>query len=378
MRILHITPTYLPATRYGGPIHSVHGLCRAQAARGDDPHVFTTNVDGAGVSNIPLGAPVERDGVRITYFMCGVGRRLYRSPAMRRALDEAIESFDIVHLHSVYLWPTLAGARAASAHKKPYVVSPRGMLAPQLIRARSVVAKTAWIALFERKTLAGAAAIHVTSEAERAGVASLRLPVSRCCVVPNGVDAPPMIERMAPAQPFILALGRVSWKKGLDRLIRAMAHVGDGVLVIAGNDEEELTPRLQSLAESLGLSSRVHFSGPVNGADKWRLLAQARIVALASHSENFGNVILEAMAVGAPVVVTPQVGLAADVFARGAGLVVDGDPDILGPSLASLFDDPERCARMGAAGRTAAVREYSWAAVAARMDRLYRDAIAHA
>src|SRR5262245_45928758 len=54
LKILHVVPSYLPATRYGGPIRSVHGLARAQAARGHDVKVFTTNVNGPTVSPVPV------------------------------------------------------------------------------------------------------------------------------------------------------------------------------------------------------------------------------------------------------------------------------------------------------------------------------------
>src|SRR5215472_13265171 len=99
MRLLHIAPTYLPATRYGGPIYAVHGLCRALAARGHDVTVFTTNVDGDSESDVPLNEPVVLDGVSIRYFASTM-RRLYVSPAMRRALHD-LRGFDLVHAHSV-------------------------------------------------------------------------------------------------------------------------------------------------------------------------------------------------------------------------------------------------------------------------------------
>src|SRR5579862_4440950 len=133
MRVLHVVPTYLPAVRYGGPIYSVHALCRALADRGHDVHVYTTNVDGPGVSGVPLSDPVLREGVKIRYFPCGLGRRVYRSPAMGRALAANASKFDVLHLHSVYLWPTLAAARAARGANVPYVLAPRGMLVRDLI-----------------------------------------------------------------------------------------------------------------------------------------------------------------------------------------------------------------------------------------------------
>src|SRR5204863_3607521 len=139
VRILHVVPTYLPATRYGGPIVSVHGLARALAARGHHVHVFTTNVDGDGTSDVPLGIPVPMHKVQVHYFASPL-RRLYYSPAMGRAL-RSIGEFDIVHTHSLFLWPTYAAARAARKADVPYVVSPRGMLVPELIARKSALAK---------------------------------------------------------------------------------------------------------------------------------------------------------------------------------------------------------------------------------------------
>jgi glycosyltransferase involved in cell wall biosynthesis len=166
LRLLHVVPTYLPALRYGGPIRSVHALCRELAARGHEVHVFTTNVDGPGDSDVLLGQPVDLDGVQVTYFPSRLLRRLYWSPPMARALAAQTASFDLVHVHAIYLWPTLAGARAARKHNLPYVLSPRGMLVPELIRRRSRWVKQAWIALIERHNLEAASAIHTTSTVE--------------------------------------------------------------------------------------------------------------------------------------------------------------------------------------------------------------------
>src|ERR1700738_2338480 len=160
LRVLHVVPTYLPALRYGGPIRSVHALCRELAARGHDVHVFTTNVDGPGNSDVPLGRPVGVEGVQVTYFPSELLRRLYWSPSMGRALSAQTASFDLVHIHAIYLWPTLAGARAARRHRLPYVLSPRGMLVPELIRHKSRWVKNAWIALIDRHNLEAASAVQ--------------------------------------------------------------------------------------------------------------------------------------------------------------------------------------------------------------------------
>jgi glycosyltransferase involved in cell wall biosynthesis len=380
MRILHVVPSYLPAVRYGGPIYSVHALCRAMAARGHDLHVFTTNVDGPGNSDVPLDEPVSIDGVTVRYFACGVGRRLYRSPAMQRALAAEVPGFDVLHLHSVFLWPTMAAARAARSAHIPYVLAPRGMLVRDLIRRKSRVLKSLWIALFERANLGGAAAVHLTSELERIELEKLNIPVRRIDVIPNGIDIPAPAD--APFEtwprPYVFSVGRINWKKGLDRLIAAMMYVPEADLLIAGNDEENYRPWLEVIVRDMKLSERVRFLGPVRDADKWRWIRSAAVFALPSHSENFGIAALEAMAGGCPVVVTPEVGVAGAVGEAGAGIVVDGDPQKLGAAIAALISDPARRAAMGAAGKSLAARDYSWDGIAAQTERLYRDCLQQA
>src|SRR5438105_3370093 len=176
MRLLHVVPTYLPATRYGGPIFAVHGLCRALAARGQVVDVFTTNVDGDGVSDVALDRVTNIAGVNVHYFGSSL-KRIYFSPAMRRRLYERVAEFDIVHAHSVFLWPTAAASRAAHARGVPYLISPRGMLVPELIRRKSRIAKSAWISLIERRNFAHASAIHFTSEQEHEDARHLGIPV---------------------------------------------------------------------------------------------------------------------------------------------------------------------------------------------------------
>ena len=66
MRLLHVVPSYYLATRYGGPIRSVYGLCTALVKQGHEVHVFTTNVDGDGDSDVPMECPVDLDGVKVS------------------------------------------------------------------------------------------------------------------------------------------------------------------------------------------------------------------------------------------------------------------------------------------------------------------------
>ena len=148
-------------------------------------------------------------------------------------------------------------------------------------------------------------------------------------MVPNGVeDIEALIEtecrqtcgRLAPINRLILSLGRISWKKGLDRLLRAIARTDVGKLAIVGPDDEKLTPQLERLACELKLTDRVRFlPRTVLGADKEYLFRSAKVFVLPSYSENFANSILEAMQRGVPVVLTPEVGAAEIVQECGGG-----------------------------------------------------------
>lgn len=381
MRILHAVPTYLPAWRHGGPILAVHGLCKALAARGHEVTVLTTNVHGDGTLDVPLDRPAAIDGVEVRYFPVRISaralRRLYFAPDLARAAQARMSSFDAVHLHSVFLWPTTAVARAAERAGVPYVLSPRGMLVPELMRTHGRWRKLAWMLAAERRTIERAAALHATSALEAEEAARLDLPLPPVAVVPNGIDPAPWdgdVEALSPAVrglveggPFFLFLSRISWKKGLDRLIPAMRDVPGGVLAIAGNDEEGLRPGLEKLAGD----GNVTFLGPVHGPDKAALLHRAAALVLPSRSENFGNVVLESWAAGRPVVVTPEVGLAETVRETGAGIVA-GD---LGAALREMLADPAWREEMGRRGAEVVRERFGWGEVARRMEEVYHQAM---
>jgi glycosyltransferase involved in cell wall biosynthesis len=362
MRILHVVPTYFPARRYGGPIVAVHGLCKALVQRGHEVTVFTTNVDGDGTLDVPIGTPVDLDGVQVHYFPSSFAR-LYFSPAMRRALASSAASFDVIHSHAVWLWPGIAAGKAAAAANVPFVISPRGMLVPELIRQKSRLVKRSWLALVERRNFSRAAAVHFTSVLEQEEAARLDVPLPSPFVVPNGIELVPRpaVER---EERLLVFLGRITWKKGLDRVIEALPHI-DARLVIAGNDEESLTPRLQELAAQHGVGDRVEFVGPVYGDAKWELLARATLFVLLSTSENFGNAVLEALMMETPVVLSDGVGLADTVLRADAGIVgMDGVP--------ALLDDAGRRAEMGRRGRALVESEFTWPEVAREMEEAYR------
>jgi glycosyltransferase involved in cell wall biosynthesis len=251
------------------------------------------------------------------------------------------------------------------------------MLLRDVIDRKSSLVKKAWISLVESRTIADAAGLHATAPVEIADAQALGLDVRRSFCVENGVEWPANPPALADTpfaslpRPYALFLSRISWKKGIDRLIRAWKLVPDLPLVIGGNDEEGLVPELTALARSEGVADRVRFIGAVSDRDKWALYREARFTVLPSYSENFGNVIAEAMAMACPVVLTRAVGIAPLVEANDAGIVCGDEPHEIADAVNRLAHDPQLCVGLGARGRSFVARELSWPAIAAAMENVY-------
>jgi glycosyltransferase involved in cell wall biosynthesis len=221
----------------------------------------------------------------------------------------------------------------------------------------------------------------VTAEVEGKELGELRLPARHIACIPNGVDWPSVRAPLAAGpysnlpERYVLFLSRINWKKGLDRLIAAWQSIPDVPLVIAGNDDEGYQPQMVELARALGIAERVIFLGPVRDADKWALYERAQLFVLPSYSENFGNVVAEAMAMACPVVVTAEVGIAPLVEAAGAGRVVDGAPEKLAAAIRELLADPDCRREMGRRGAEVAKSQLSWSCVVAAVETLYRQVL---
>jgi glycosyltransferase involved in cell wall biosynthesis len=258
------------------------------------------------------------------------------------------------------------------------------MLVKTLIASRNRLIKSAWIALIERANLEQASAIHATSAIEAKEIQKFGWRLPRIAVVPNGVDAieqaehqdapPADIAALAGRQPLVLFFGRLAQVKGLDRLLRAFARTRRGTLAIVGNDYEGLAAGLFEMARQLRIDDRVRIvPRTITEAEKECMFAAARVFVLPSYSESFGNVVLEAMQRGLPVIVTPEVGAAEVVKESGGGLVAGGDAQSLGAAIDRLTEDAAQSAAMGEAGRRHVSEHYGWPSVAARMEALYGE-----
>lgn len=387
MNILHVAPAYLPATCYGGPIYSVHGLCKALAARGHEVSVYTTNANGRGVLRVPTGEPQAIDGVKVVYYPIPVLGGMFYSPRLAKDMEKHIHSFDLVHVHGTYSWPAYAASKCARKCRVPYLISTRGMLVRSLIRKKSRLAKELWIRLLERRNFKEASMFHATSEREKMNLLEMGFPESKIAVVPNGCDFPkreegPMgrvskiVSDAASKGRYILYVGRIDWMKGIERLIHALSLTSGTRLIIAGGDERGYRKRMEALVSSLKLNDRVDFVGHVQGRDKDYLYESAQLLALLSDHENFGNSVIEAMMHRRPVLVTPGVGASSYVKESGAGKITSDNPKVIAKDIGEMLSDENSLKVAGEKGFVCASKELSWESIALKMTKIYEEILA--
>ena len=376
MRVLHVIPSV--AERSGGPATAIVPMCRALREAGTDVLLVTTN---EGLSNTDRLA--EYKGVPARFFPVQLGASFKYSRPLAAWLRNNAPAFDVVHVHAVFNHASVAAAGASRSAAVPYVVRPLGTLDPWSMKQKPVRKRVFW-AVSGRKMLERSAAVHYTAQAEKEATEGfLRLNHGR--VIPLGVAANAAISDRAPgdrlaewfpalaSQRYVLFLSRLDPKKGLDVLIESFVSLvrrpefGSWRLVIAGDGPRDFAAALKEKAAN---SHRIIFTGWVEGEQKEALLRNAALLALPSRQENFGFCVLEAMARGVPVLLSPQVNLAREIGAADAGWIVERDE--LAAGLAAELADESQRAQRGEAAQVFAQR-YSWKKTAADLIDLYEE-----
>ena len=386
MKILHVIANLAP--RYGGPAKAGMEMAAVMAAKGHEVTIFSTNQDGPGVLDVPTDETVMKNGVAIRYFPVIQPKFWRTSPAMAAALNREIPKFDIVHIHSLYLFHGMAAGHYARKHGVPYIVRPHGTLDP-VMHARHRGRKVIMEKLFEDRNIKHAAALHYTTE-EELQLAKPYVHGSTGFVVPNGVnssDYENLPERggfrsrhkLLDGKKMLLFFSRINFKKGLDVLVAAFKEIHrqhpDSILVLTGPDDEQYGRKVREWLSEAGLSEFAIFTGMLTGRDKLEVLRDADVFVLPSYSENFGIAVVEAMACGIPVVISDKVNIWREVVQEGAGIAVPVDPAKVAAAVVSLLDNPELCGWMGERGKRLVRNYYEWSEVGTQLEQEYRTLI---
>lgn len=374
----------------GGPTQTALKLCLYLKKIGVNVLICTTNF---GIDNNfihPLNSITEYNGVNTIFhnyfklfgFYCF-------SPSIVRTLKKEVINYDLIHIHSIFIFTSIVSGLFARNNKIPYIVRPHGSLMIDSIRMGRSILKKIYLNLIEKKNLENASAIHFTTEHEAEKTMSMGLNFKKKVVIPNGID--PDDFKDIPLFDFttlknnvnfkdkikIVFLGRIAKEKGLDTLLFSFAEVvkkrKNARLFIIGPDQEGYLEKLLILMSDLGLCDFVNFIGPLYGKDKLSLLKTADIFVLPSYgTENFGISAVEAMYLSIPIIITNNVGICREVKDYKAGFVINKNEHELFEAIISLIDSIELRIELGKNGKKLVEREFTWEKSALMMLDVYK------
>jgi glycosyltransferase involved in cell wall biosynthesis len=393
MKILHVSPSYYPAFKYGGPVQSVHLLNKKLAEKGVQVNVLTTN---AGISKEGMDEWLNEcmhndgwcyfDGIRVKYVSYIGYEHFNFSIPFVKELKKIIKEYELVHITAVWNFPVLAVSYFAKRFNKPYIISTRGVLHREALSSKSGFIKKIYFKLFAEKYLKQASGIHYTTGVEREE-SELIIKNKNGFVVPNGIDIwqvkndveTDILEKAGIGnKKYLLILGRIHRIKGFDILIPAVKNIlekeQDVYLVIVGNDSGYME-EIKKLAVELKIQNKIIFTGAVAGEDKWCLYKNALMFVLPSYSENFGMAVVEAMACGTPVIISDKVGIYKEVEDSDAGLIVKTEVDSLYFAINKLLAAEELRKRIAANGKKLVKEKYSIDKAAEQMIEQYKQLI---
>ena len=358
----------------GGLFKSVRRLAQECAVQKREVSVFGVE-DPAAAGDLCHWEPLKPHVLPL----CGP-RFFGYAPGLVRAVKDFRP--DILQVHGLWKYTTVAANRLSAALEIPYIVSPHGMLDPWAVR-NSRWKKRLALWAYEGRHLEKATCLRALnrSEAEAIRAFGLRNPI---CIIPNGVDFPKEPSDCGKADnPFpegrkvLLYLGRIHPKKGLDKLLEAWSLVGKSsgacpggdpwLLAIAGWDQGGYEAKLQRQAAELGLGESVAFLGPRFHQASAACYRHCEAFVLPSLSEGLPNVVLEAWSHAKPVVMTPECNLP-DGFASSAAIRIETSADGIAAGLRALLEmsDSQRQS-IGQRGFVLVKDRYSWPKIAKQM-----------
>ena len=270
--------------------------------------------------------PSKFEGIRIRYCLCGLGQ----IAKMIWHTYREIKLVDWVMLCDMFQRQVFITAVISCFYKKKIIWSPRGELSKAAIGNSSVKRIYLWLV---RLIFAHRVTFHATSEEEKELILSHFGEDIDVVVIPNYMELPNVHKHHGGSHPYLLYLGRLAPIKALDKLIDGLAESklcrnSDFEFKLVGGVEEQFEDYKKLLVDKIhfyNLDNKITFVGPVHGEQKYVILANSYAMMLMSHSENFGNVVIEALSQGTPVVAskgTPWEGLRTN----NAGEWIDNTP----------------------------------------------------
>lgn len=385
MKILQVTNFFKPSWEAGGPVRATYEISKSLVQDGHDVTVYTT--DGFKHRlDVIKNKPVSVDGIKTYYFrnlsLC-LSKNMnlpipYYLPVV---LKKEIKNFDVIHIHEYRTFLAVLIHYYAKKYNIPYVLQPRGSM-PLLGKSNQ---KKIFDYFFGNSLVKDAKLIIASSKVESSHYLGVFpcLDQNKIVHVPNGLNIQDYCNLSKKGEfrkkysineneKIILFLGRIHEIKGLNILVEAfynlVKYFGGVKLVVAGPDDGYLT-KLKVIIEDLGLSDNIIFTGPLYESEKIEAYVDADIFVLPSMYESFGNVVLEAIACGTPIIVTDRCGVSE--WISDFGYIVEFDATQLRNAMFTLFTDKSQYNNFSRSCQNALYSSFSWDSVAEQMGKIY-------
>jgi glycosyltransferase involved in cell wall biosynthesis len=379
MRILHVVQSLDPA--WGGIARVLPELAAGLSQSGLSIRIAT-------LAGGRFGTPPPIPGVEVLGFSRNGEGGLGRSRDFDRRIPELVADSDVVHLHGLWTGQNWSAGRAARRIGRPYLMTPHSMMMPWAWNRRWWKKRPAgW--LFEHRNLRAAARLHALAEGEAEAMRALGFN-SAIEVIPNGLHVkefaklPPadsLCERFPELsnRRWMLFLGRIHPQKGIIQGMQAcfdvFAAAKDWHLVVAGPDEIGMKPAMEAAVRRKGAADRVTFTSLLNRREVLAALGRAKVLLQPSMSEGLSMSILEALAAGVPVIISPACNMP-EVAQRGAGRVVEPERREIAAVLRQVVAmDDEELRVMGERGRELAEDRFDWANLIPQYRAMYEKVL---
>ena len=327
MRVLISGGLFYPAT-VGGPSKTLYWLAKSLVDSGMEVSVITSN-KYIEDKTIIFNKWIQFNGIRVRY--CKVNNKI-GLPVFFHGIRE-MKKCQTVLLSSLFYYPSFLLCVFAILYKKKIIWSPRGELFDSALNNNKL--KLSYIKSIHL-LLAKNVIFHATSDEEKKAINRHFGEKCKTVILPNFMEMP-KIEKRTEGENYFLFVGRIAPIKALDKLLLGLSMSMDFLssdykLLIAGEPEKQFTDYYKTLLDILDscpqLRSKVVFLGNVADSNKYTLFANAYFTILVSDSENFGNVVIESLCQGTPVIAS--LGTPWSILGKtNSGLWIENSPKII-------------------------------------------------
>lgn len=313
-------------------------MCESLAEAGHKVSVYTTTANGKIELDVISGKEYIVNGVQVYYFSRNTKGHSNLSIGLLKHFYATCKDFDIVHIQSWWNLVAMPIAFISLVRGIQPIISLRGTLTNYTFAHRRTLPKRIVHALIGRKLLNNSA-IHVTSQQEGNEVSNY-VKNRQVFVFPNLLELPLFNSNVYQEKPYlsVIFLGRIDPAKNLEMLFRVLKQQSavPYKLVIAGDGPSEYVKKLKMETNQ---TDEISWVGDIQGDEKFKLLAESDLLILPSHTENFGNVVIESLSQGTPVMISSNVGAKDYVLHHNLGWVVEGGESEWQSSLQRIWND---------------------------------------